>query len=105
MKILVVPMSAIAETSGPASRCVLLVNAFKAAGYEVSTCMAEDVNFRNIEGVKNYYLDIPMPLGLPKPIASRTFPIAQKLGLTSKKTVKRDIKVSYRGGETEEEQQ
>ena len=29
-----------------------------------------------------------MPLGLPKPIASRTFPIAQKLGLTSKKTVK-----------------
>lgn len=88
MKILVVPMSAIAETSGPASRCVLLVNAFKAAGYEVSTCMAEDVNFRNIEGVKNYYLDIPMPLGLPKPIASRTFPIAQKLGLTSKKTVK-----------------
>ena len=42
MKILVVPMSAIAETSGPASRCALLVNAFKAAGYEVSTCMAED---------------------------------------------------------------
>ena len=88
MKILVVPMSAIAETSGPASRCSILVNAFKAAGLEVATCMAEDVNYRNIEGVKNYFLDIPMPLGLPKPIASKTFPIAQKLGLTSKKTVK-----------------
>ena len=88
MKILLVSMSAMAETSGPSSRSKLLVEEFKNAGMEVATCMAEDVNYKKIDGIRNYYLDIPMPFGLPKPIASRTFPIAQKLGITSKKTVK-----------------
>ena len=49
--------------------------------------MAEDVNYHKINGIKNYYLDIPMPFGMPKFIASKTFPIAQKLGITSRKTV------------------
>ncbi|ORX49558.1 UDP-Glycosyltransferase/glycogen phosphorylase [Anaeromyces robustus] len=80
-------MSAIAETAGPFSRCKLMANAFKLSGIEVATCIAEDVNYKEIEGIKNYFLDIPMPFGLPKFIASRTFPVAQKLGITSKKTV------------------
>lgn len=88
MRILVVPMSAMAETSGPSSRCRLLVEGFREEGALVATCMAEDVNYKRIDGVKNYFLDIPMPFGLPKVIATRTFPIAQKLGITAKKTVK-----------------
>ena len=87
MKILVVPMAAMAETAGPSSRCRQLVEGFRLAGIDVATCRAEDVNYKSIDGVQNYFLDIPMPMGLPKPIATRTFPIAQKLGITSKKTV------------------
>ena len=87
MKVLISSMSAMAETAGPSGRARLLVDHLKSAGIEVATCMAEDVNYKPIEGVKNYYLEVPMPLGLPKSIASRTFPIAQKLGIIEKKNV------------------
>ena len=87
MKILIVPMAAMAETHGPAQRCRIMAEGFRSAGIEVATCMAGDVNYKEIEGVPNYYLDIPMPLGLPKIIAARLYPAAQKLGITSKKTV------------------
>ena len=87
-KILIVPMAAMAETAGPSSRGKQLAEGLMSAGMNVATCRAEDVNYKNIDSVKNYFLDIPMPMGLPKPIATRTFPIAQKLGITSKKTVK-----------------
>ena len=87
MKILIVPMAALAETHGPASRCRSLALGFKNAGFEVATCMAKDVNYKVIEDVPNYYLDVPMPLGLPEFYAKKVFPIAQKLGITSKKTV------------------
>ena len=87
MRILVSPMAAMAETSGPSSRVKALVEGFRDAGVEVATCMAEDVNYKKIDGVKNYFLDVPMPMGLPGFIAKRTFPVAQKLGVTSKKTV------------------
>lgn len=87
MKILIVPMAAMAETSGPVSRCRSLVKEFMKAGMEVATCCAEDVNFRPLEGIRNYYLDVPMPMGLPAPIAKRVFPFAQKTGITSRKRV------------------
>lgn len=77
-----------AETAGPSGRARLLAEHFKDAGIEVATCMAEDINYKPIDGVKNYYLEVPMPLGLPKVIASKTFPIAQKLGIIEKKNVK-----------------
>ena len=88
MKVLIVPMSAIAETAGPASRCKLLAEAFLNNGIETATCMAADINFKKIDNVPNYFLDIPMPFGLPKVIASRMFPLAQKFGLTARKTVR-----------------
>ena len=87
MKVLLVPMSAMAETAGPMSRCRLIAERLKNSGTEVATCIARDVNYREIEDVKNYCLDPPMPLGLPEFIAGRTFPIAQKLGVTSHKRV------------------
>ena len=87
MKILIVPMAAMAETSGPSSRCRILAEEFAKAGLEVATCRAEDVNYKPIEGIKNFFLEIPMPMGLPAPIAKKMFPIAQKTGITSRKTV------------------
>lgn len=87
MRILLAPMAALAETAGPASRVRLLAEGFREAEIEVATCAAEDVNFREIEGVRNFFLDVPMPMGLPKMIATRTFPVAQKLGITARKTV------------------
>lgn len=87
MKVLISSMAAMAETAGPSGRARLLVNHFKDAGFELATCMAEDVNYKPIDGVKNYHLEVPMPLGLPKAIATKTFPIAQKLGITEKKNV------------------
>ena len=81
-------MAAMAETAGPSGRARLLAEHFRNAGIEVATCMAEDVNYRPIDGINNYYLEVPMPLGLPKAIASRTFPIAQKLGIIERKNVR-----------------
>ena len=88
IRILIVPMAAMAETAGPVSRCTLLAEELKKAGMETATCMAKDVNFREIKDVRNYRLDVPMPLGLPAFIARRTFPMAQKLGITQRKTVR-----------------
>lgn len=95
------PMAAAAETSGPAGRCVLLAQGFAKAGHEVGVAMAEDVNFRRIEGVKHYFLDVPMPLGLPAPIARNVFPLAQKLGVTSRKRVKSFDEVLHLTGNLE----
>ena len=87
MKVLISSMSAMAETAGPSGRARLLAEHLKSACIEVAICMAKDINYKPIEGIKNYYLEVPMPLGLPKSIASRTFPIAQKLGIIERKNV------------------
>lgn len=65
-KILIVPMPAMAETAGPGSRCRILAEGFSNAGMEVCTCMARDVNYIELDGIKNYKLEIPTPMGMPK---------------------------------------
>ena len=87
LKALIVPMAAMAETSGPSSRCRSIAEGFRKADIITAVCMARDVNFRDIDGIPYYFLDVPIPLGLPKAIASRAFPAAQKLGIVSRKTV------------------
>jgi len=87
-KVLIVPMAAMAETAGPATRCRLLAEGFRNAGLEVCTCMARDVNYTELEGIKNYKLEVPTPMGMPKISADLFFPLVQKLGLNAKKTVK-----------------
>ena len=87
-KILIVPMSAMAETAGPGSRCRILAEGFRDAGAEVRTCMARDINFAELNGIKNYRLEIPTPMGMPQISARYIFPLVQKLGITAKKTVK-----------------
>ena len=52
MKILIVPMVAMAETSGPSSRCRLLAEGFRSEGFDVATCMAKDVNYKVMNGIR-----------------------------------------------------
>ena len=101
MRVLVVPMSAMAETAGSFSRMVLLTDALKEANIDTAVCLAQDVNYRPIDAVKSYFLSAPMPLGLPKMIATHTFPVAQKLGITSRKSVNSFDDVLHLTGNTD----
>ena len=88
MKVLVVPMSAIVETEGPFSRCKKISETLTAENIQKLLHVQQKISIiKKIEGINNYFLDIPLLFELPKFIASRTFPIAQKLGITSRKTV------------------
>ncbi len=87
MKILLVPMAAMAETAGPMSRTRLLTEAFLRSGIEVALCAAEDFNYKPIKGVYNYHLSVPVPLGLPGWIGKHFFSIIEKSGIMGRKTV------------------
>ena len=87
MRILIAPMAAMAETSGPFSRAVALCNKLIERKHEVAFCAAKDVNYKNIDNIKNYYAPIPSPLGMPMFIGKRMLRIAQLLGLQQKKKV------------------
>ena len=100
MKLLIVPMAAMAETAGPFSRCRLLAEKASAAGIETETCIAQDVNYSPIDGIRNHFLDVPSPLGMPGIIASKVFPLAQKLGITERKTVRSFDQVLWFTGNT-----
>ncbi len=101
VRVLIIPMSAMAETAGTFSRATILANDLKSAGIDVALCAAEDVNFKPITDIKNYFLSIPMPLGMPSRIAVHTFPVAQKLGITSKKSVDSFEEVLHLTGNTD----
>ena len=87
MKVLISCMAAMAETSGPSSRSRALTKELIDSGFEAATCMAEDVNYKALEEIHNFFLDVPMPMGMPAPVSTHMFPFAQKIGVTSKKTV------------------
>lgn len=88
MKILIAPMAALAETSGPITRARALAIEAKGRGHEVAFCAAEDQNYRPVESVKNYYAPIPSPFGIPLFIGKRTFKIAQALGVQQRMRVR-----------------
>lgn len=100
IRILLVPMPAMAPTAGPFSRTQLLAGAFLAQGFSVSLCAADDVNYRPISGVPNYFLSSPVPFGLPKTIGTRAFSFAEKLGLPGKKPVRSFEEVLHFTGAT-----
>ncbi len=56
MRVLVVPMSAMAETAGSFSRMVLLTDALKEADIDTAVCLAQDDNYKPIHGIKSYFL-------------------------------------------------
>ena len=99
-RVLLVPMAAMAETAGSFTRVRQLAGALLKAGHEVAVCCAKDVNYSVIEGTVEYPLSIPIPLGMPEVIGKHTFPIAQKLGVTSVKKVNSFEDVLYLTGNT-----
>lgn len=101
MRVLIIPMSAMAETAGSFSRTILLTDALKEANIDTAVCFAKDVNYKPINHVKCYFLSVPMPLGLPKIIATHTFPMARKLGITNRKSVNSFDEVLHLTGNTD----
>ncbi|SHI73123.1 conserved hypothetical protein [Clostridium cavendishii DSM 21758] len=87
MKVLIAPMAAMVETSGPFSRVVALCYELIERQHEVAFCAAEDINYRKIENIKNYYSPIPSILGMPMVIGKTMFKIGQLSGIQHKKTV------------------
>lgn len=87
MKILIAPMSAMAETSGPFSRASILCSKLLEKGHKVALCAAEDINYHSIENVKNYYSPIPSPFGAPMFIGKKLLKVAQFLKVQEKKKV------------------
>lgn len=87
MRVLVVPMMAMAESSGPASRSRALAAAMVANGWEITLCVPDDSPFEALEGVRLQPLLTPSPLGLPRVIGKNMFPLAQRLGLNRHATI------------------
>lgn len=87
-RVLIVPMAAMAQTAGSLGRAVALGNTLERLGHTVALCVASDINHTEPTSLKEYPLETPVPLGLPAFIGMHTFPIAQKLGITSNKEVK-----------------
>ncbi len=87
MRILVVPLPALAQTNGSQGRVKQLIAGFKANGFEVATCAALDYNFKKQEDVPNYFLEVPIPLGLPSIMGRNFFHLATKLGVSERKTI------------------
>jgi len=85
MKILIIPMSAVAQTEGPFSRAESLAKVFLEREMQVAFCSGDSV--RPVNGVTWYPLSVPVPMGLPKWIALRTYPLADKLGIIGRKTI------------------
>ena len=87
MNVLVVPMFALSRMGGPWSRARAIAAAFERAGHHVVLGMADDGNCVNPCVSDTCQLPAPAPLGLPMAIASRTFPLAEKLGISGRKPV------------------
>ncbi len=81
MRILVAPMMTMAESAGPVSRARTLVIAMLARGWDVALCVPEGSPMDAPAGARAIPICVPTPLGLPRVLGKRMFPLAQKLGL------------------------
>ena len=88
MKVLIAPMAAIAETSGPFSRAKALAMGLLQRGFTPAFCAAKDINYQPVEGVREYFAPIPSPMGLPMTIGRRAFTVAQRLGIQQRRKVR-----------------
>lgn len=95
MRVLIAPMAAMAETSGPFSRASALCHKLIERGHEVAFCAAKDVNYRSIENINNYFAPIPSPMGLPMFIGKNLFRTIQLLGIQQKMKVNSFEQVLY----------
>lgn len=88
MNVLVVPMFALSRMGGPWSRAQAVAAAFAQAGHSVVLGVSDDGNCVGPCVPDTLKLPVPSPLGLPMRVASRTFPMAEKLGISGRKPVR-----------------
>lgn len=88
MRILVVPMFALSRMGGPWSRAQKISAAFMEAGHDVTMGVAHDGNCTGPVAPHVVELPAPSPLGLPMPLSSRAFPIAERLGIAGRRPVR-----------------
>jgi len=99
MKILIAPMAAAAPTAGPFSRAKAIAIEAQKREHNVAFCAAEEMNYKTVDGVKNYYSPIPKLFGkIPFTIAKKALPFIQKLKLQEKKEITSFEQVLYISG-------
>ncbi len=88
MRVLVVPMMAMAESSGPATRARALSSAMASRGWKATLCIPEGFTGTALSGVSARPILMPSPLGMPRIIGQKVFPMAQRLGLNRRVSIK-----------------
>ena len=87
MKVLIAPMAAIAETSGPFSRAKALAVGLLEKGHTPAFCAAKEINYQPVQGVREFFAPVPSPMGLPMALGKRLFGVAQRLGVQQRRKV------------------
>lgn len=81
MRVLVTPLMAMVESAGPATRARTLASAMASIGWETTLCVPEGFTGIVPTGVSAQPILTPSPLGMPRTIGRKMFPLAQRLGL------------------------
>lgn len=81
MRVLVAPLMAMAESAGPATRARALASAMASRGWKTTLCVPEGFRGTVPADVSPQPIRTPSPLGIPRTIGRKMFPLAQKLGL------------------------
>lgn len=81
MRVLVAPLMAMAESAGPATRARALASAMSSRGWKTTLCVPEGFRGTVPADVSPQPILTPSPLGMPRTIGRKMFPLAQKLGL------------------------
>lgn len=84
MRVLVTPLMAMAESAGPVTRARALASAMASIGWETTLCVPEGFTGMVPTGVNAQPILTPSPLGMPRIIGRKMFPLAQRLGLNRK---------------------
>ncbi len=84
MRVLVTPLMAMAESAGPATRARALASAMASIGWETTLCVPGGFTGMVPTGVSAQPILTPSPLGMPRIIGRKMFPLAQRLGLNRK---------------------
>ena len=88
MRLLVAPMLAMAESSGPRTRALALARAAVKRGWEAALCVPGGDFSAISDGVTRQPVLVPSPLGMPPALGRRTFPLAQRLGLNRRASIR-----------------
>lgn len=81
MRVLVAPLMAMATSAGPATRARALASAMASRGWKTTLCIPEGFRGTVPADVSPQPILTPSPLGMPRTIGRKMFPLAQKLGL------------------------